>query len=263
MNLLDILASVTSTGATIPDGWGQGRATYGGLVAALMQTHLEQTTLQGRPLRSASIHFIGPAASGEVQFSSELIRSGKSSLQAQCRMLQDGKTVAMLTATCGEARASEVMVPRSIAPSITAPETGQAMPNLPGLVPDFTRRFDFRWVSGGLPFTSSKTADVSGWVRLKECLPEGTLLTPAIIMAYVDAWPPTTLQMFTRPAPISTMTWTLDCEVLAEAIAADGWWQYEAQTLSCGDGYTVARSQLWSASGQLVASSQQHVAGFL
>lgn len=263
MNLLAILASVTHTNAQIPTGWGQGRATYGGLVAALMQTHLERTTLQGRPLRSASIHFIGPAAPGEVQLASELIRSGKSSLQAQCRLLQDGKTVAMLTATCGESRPSEIHVPASMAPSSVAAEAGQAMPDIPGLVPDFMQRFDIRWGGGNMPFTGSKTADISGWVRLRERLPAGTVLTPAIIMAYVDAWPPTTLQMFSRPAPVSTMTWTLDCEVLAEPIAADGWWQYEAQTLSSGNGYTVARSQLWSASGQLVASSQQHVAGFL
>ncbi|MEO6698471.1 MAG: thioesterase family protein [Paraperlucidibaca sp.] len=263
MNLLDILASVTDTSAQIPEGWGQGRATYGGLVAALMQRHLERSTLQGRSLRSASIHFIGPAAPGTAQLDSELIRSGKSSLQAQCRMRQDGKVVALLTATCGEARTSEVHVSASAAPAIALPETGQAMPDLAGLVPEFTRRFDFRWTSGNLPFTGSTSADISGWVRLRERLPADTQLTPAIIMAYIDAWPPTTLQKFTRPAPISTMTWTLDCPVMAEPIAADGWWQYEAQTLSCGDGYTVARSQLWSATGQLVASSQQHVAGFL
>lgn len=263
MNLLDILATVTDTSAHVPTGWGQGRATYGGLVAALMQTHLERTTLQGRPLRSASIQFIGPVAPGEVQFASELIRSGKSSLQAQCRLLQDGKTLAMLTATCGESRASEIHVAANPAPAAPSPEVGQAMPDIPGLVPDFMQRFDIRWSGGSLPFCGSKTADISGWVRLRERPAPGTVLTPAIIMAYVDAWPPTTLQMFTRPAPVSTMTWTLDCEVLAQPIAADGWWQYEAQTLSSADGYTVARSQLWSASGQLVASSQQHVAGFL
>lgn len=263
MNLLDILATVDDASAHVPEGWGQGRATYGGLVAALMQTHLERTTLQGRPLRSASIHFIGPVAPGEVQFSSELIRSGKSSLQAQCRLLQGGKTLAMLTATCGESRASEIIVPASLAPASIGPDKGQAMPDLPGLVPDFMQRFDIRWGVGGLPFTRAASADISGWVQLREAMPANTLLTPAIIMAYVDAWPPTTLQMFSRPAPVSTMTWTLDCEVLAEPITADGWWQYEAQTLSSGDGYTVARSQLWSASGQLVASSQQHVAGFL
>lgn len=263
MDLLDILATVTDTGATIPDGWGQGRATYGGLVAAIMQTHLARTTLQGRPLRSASIHFVGPAASGEVMLDSELIRSGKSSLQAHCRLRQDGKIVAMLTATCGESRVSEISVNATMAPAIAGPELGQAMPDIAGLVPDFTRRFDFRWSSGQLPFTGSSSADISGWMRLKAPLPAGTRLTPAIIMAYVDAWPPTTLQKFTRPAPISTMTWTLDCEVLAAPISADGWWHYEAQTLSCGDGYTIARSQLWSASGQLVASSQQHIAGFL
>jgi acyl-CoA thioesterase len=263
MNLLDILATVTDAGAHIPEGWGQGRATYGGLVAALMHRHLELTTLQGRTLRSASIHFIGPAAPGEVQLISELIRSGKSSLQAQCRMRQDGKIVAILTATCGESRTSEIHLKASAAPAIALPETGQAMPDLPGLVPEFTRRFDFRWTSGNLPFTGSASSDIGGWIRLKEELPVGTMLAPAIIMAYIDAWPPTTLQKFTRPAPISTMTWTLDCEVMAEAIAATGWWQYEAHTLSCGDGYTIARSQLWSATGQLVASSQQHVAGFL
>ena len=110
-------ADVCRQSIAIPAGWGQGRAAYGGLVAALLQTHLQQQQGEGRPLRAAHIAFIGPATVGDAVLESRLLRAGKSALQAEVRLLQDNAVVATLQASFGADRASQLNEP---APSRSA-----------------------------------------------------------------------------------------------------------------------------------------------
>ncbi len=245
--------------AVIPPGWGQGRATFGGLVAALMQQHLDNSIGGGRTLRSASITFVGPAAAGEITLRSELIRRGKSVLQAECRAWQGGQVVAMLVACFGAARDSRLAIPAAAAPTFRAPEDCQALPWIPGVVPDFTQQFDFRWHQGDLPFSRGERADIGGWVRLRTPVER---ISPAMVMALVDAWPPTVIGMFDSPAPVSTLSWSMEFLSPTQAIPHDGWWQYLADTDTARDGYVHAHSSLWSPGGELVAISRQTVTVF-
>lgn len=258
--LHDILASVGSAGADIPAGWAQGRATFGGLVAALMQTHLEQTVAAGRPLRSAAISFVGPAASGPISLRSELIRSGKSALQAECRALQGDQVVAILLAGFGQARESRIGVAAPAAPTFKSVADSPRLPWLPGVTPEFTQHFEFAWSHGDLPFTGGSKGDIGGWVRLRESA--GLATGAALLMALVDAWPPAPVPLFQGPAPASTMTWTLDLPPLAPLAQPGDWWQYEARTVTAAEGYAVTRASLWTSDGTLAAVSQQHVAIF-
>lgn len=265
MSLQAILDSLTSPSdpleatAVIPPGWGQGRATFGGLVAALMQHHLERSISGDRVLRSASIIFVGPVAAGEVTLRSELIRSGKSVLQAECRALQNGQVVGMLLACFGGARESRLAIQAPAAPQFRPPQDCTALPWIPGVTPDFTQQFEMRWNQGDLPFTGGERADIGGWVRLREPVAN---ITAAVVMALVDAWPPTVLGMFKTPAPISTLSWSLEFLAPAHAVAGDGWWQYLADTDTARDGYVHAHSSLWSPAGELVAINRQTVTVF-
>lgn len=258
--LHDILTSVSADAADIPAGWAQGRATFGGLVAALMQTHLEQTVAAGRPLRSAAISFVGPAASGPVSLHSTLIRSGKSALQAECRAVQGDQVVAILLAGFGQARESRIGVAAAPAPAFKSVDDSPRLPWLPGITPEFTQHFEFAWSHGDLPFTGSSKGEIGGWVRLREAA--GLTTGAALIMALVDAWPPAPVPLYQGPAPASTMTWTLDLPPLDQQAQAGDWWQYEARTVAAAEGYAVTRASLWTSGGVLAAVSQQHVAIF-
>lgn len=258
MSLHSILSGVSDR-ADIPAGWGQGRATYGGLVAALMQTALERQVSGDRPLRSATISFVGPLTTGEVSLQAELIRSGKSTLQAECRASQDGRTGAIMLACFGAGRSSELQVAHAAAPAMKAPEDCLQLPWIPGLTPEFTQQVELRWSQGGLPFSGHDSADIAGWVRLKDS-PE--TLTPALVMALVDAWPPAVVARLKGPAPLSTMTWAMEYLAPVQPFARDGWWPYVAETVHAGEGYAQIRSSLWTPAGELAALGQQSVAIF-
>lgn len=260
MSLQDILNQVGNADQVeIPAGWGQGRATFGGLIAALMQTHLENTLAGVRPLRSATIALISPASPGPLTLKSELIRQGKSVLQAECRAIQGEHTIAILLATFGDSRTSLLQVDATPAPIFKAPGEGVELPYIPGVVPEFTQKFQFSWTESGLPFTGQGSGTMGGWVRLRECSGPANA---ALLLAMVDAWPPAVLPMFNHPAPISTMTWTM--EFVASDIEQGGedWWQYLAETDYAAEGYAHIQSKLWSADGRLVALSRQTVATF-
>ncbi len=254
-------SSVCRQTIVIPAGWGQGRAAYGGLVAALLQTHLQQGQGEGRPLRAAHIAFIGPATVGDAILESRLLRAGKSALQAEVRLLQGDAVVATLQASFGADRASQLNEAAPARPAMKDPAACPALPYIAGLTPEFTQHFDLRWSEGGLPFSGHASANMKGWIRLRETEDAGAI-DPALVLALVDAWPPSVVARCSGPANRSTMTWAVGYRPVSEAISADGWWAYQADTLSSGDGYAHIRSTLWTPGGEAIAFSQQTVAVF-
>jgi acyl-CoA thioesterase len=79
MNFHDIIASVSPAGdVQVPEGWTQGRALFGGLLAALMFRALEQQVGRDVPLRSLTMSFVAPATQGPLHCEAEILRRGKS-----------------------------------------------------------------------------------------------------------------------------------------------------------------------------------------
>ncbi|GAC1369662.1 MAG: thioesterase family protein [Aquirhabdus sp.] len=248
---------------TIPVGWGQGRATYGGLVAGLLCSRLIAAlgdVGQERMLRSATVSFIGAVAVGDVTMKTEVFRSGKSVTQAEARLIQNGEVLAVLLASFGSGRASAVKVPtRRIAPDFKKPDDIPSFPYLEGIMPEFFQQTDLRWAKGGTPFSGSEKPDFGGWMRWRDTF---SSMTTAHLFALIDAWPPSILPMLKVVAPASTLCWTV--EFLAESVGknSDSWWQYEVTTDSAKSGYGHAEAHIWDDNGNLVAISRQTVTVF-
>lgn len=257
MTFDEILAQVTDSAAQIPEGWGQGRACFGGLVAAVLYAPLGRL-INDRPVRSITVSFVGPVAPGPVTLETEILRTGKSVTQAQSRLRQNGETLAVMLASFGKARSSEISVPSAVAPKAKRPEEGMPMPRVKGLVPDFTFHFDFRWVEGDAPFSRSDRGLIGGWVRFAEPTQHNGV---ASLLALVDAWPPAVLPMYSRPAPGSSLTWTI--EFLQDGPFTGEWWQYRADTEYASEGYCHAAANLWNDRGEMVAISRQTVTVFI
>lgn len=249
----------TSSQIEIAESWGQGRATFGGLVAALLYQHLRQLVGKQPPIRSLSFSFVAPAVAGVASLEGSILRKGKSAVQAEGRMVQNGQVVAVVLASFGAARESSIIVPAMTAPVIKSPEQGTALPYIPGMTPEFTRHFNLHWSEGALPFHAVDSGDMAGWMRFAH---EQDPCSPAHLLALVDAWPPSVLQMFKTVAPISSLTWTIEFIKDTLAWQNNDWWQYEATTDSSGDGYAHIQAKIWDQTGQLVALSRQVVAVF-
>jgi acyl-CoA thioesterase len=255
--------SYAQSTVTIPSGWAQGRATFGGLVAGLLYSRLIAVLGdlgKDRVLRSATVSFIGAVAVGEIELKTEIFRSGKSVTQAEARLIQNGEVQAVLLASFGVARESTINVQSLYkAPEYKQPAEIPAFPYQEGLVPEFFQQIDLRWATGKTPFTGSDKPDFGGWMRWKDSF---TNMTTAHLFALIDAWPPSVLPMFKKFAPASSLCWTL--ELLAEPTgkSSDSWWQYEVITDHAKSGYGHAEAHIWDDEGQLIAISRQTVTVF-
>ncbi len=255
MTFDDVLATVDGMGnGMLPEGWGQGRALFGGLVGAVLFDHLDKTVAKDRVLRSFSLSFVAPAAPGPVSLHSDVFREGKSVMQAMVTARQEGAVVAAMMASFGAARHSSVTIAVPGAPDMPAPADSLLMPLIKGVTPDFLEHFDIRYATGKPPFCGSEEANFSGYMGFR-CAPQR--MSTAALIALVDTWPPSVLSMLRTPAPASSLTWTMELLDDPATRPSDSLWQYQVHTDQCSDGYGQSQATIWDAEGKAVALSRQ------
>ncbi len=113
MNFSELIQAVRRdpSSVVVPASWGQGRATFGGLVVALAYEAMLAVVEAGRPLRSIGVSFVGPLAPEQpASFSARLLREGKAVSQVQVEVRQGEQVVTLVQASFGVARASAVQV---------------------------------------------------------------------------------------------------------------------------------------------------------
>jgi acyl-CoA thioesterase len=250
-------------GAEVPEGWGQGRATYGGLLAALGYRAARLCGEHDRAPRALLMSFVGPVAPGRVDLGVELLRTGRAASQYLVRIAQDGDARVVLQAVFGNARDSTVDAPSPPRPTAVAPDARPEFPYIAGVTPEFTRHFEYRWTTGAVPFSGTDSRTLAGWCRFRA--PEPTLDPVELALALTDAWPVPVLPMLRRVAPASTLTWNLEIVPPPAAAAPPdptGWWYYEAHADAARDGYVQAGARLWTPDGDLAVTSRQLVALF-
>ncbi len=258
MSIDVLLDGISGEEVVIPDGWTQGRAVFGGLVAALMFREL-QSAIADRPVRSVSVSFIAPVTTGSVTLQTEIFRQGRYVTQAECRLVQDGQVMAVMLGSFGQDRASAVQVAPGIVPLMQDPETGLMMPRLPGVTPEFVQHFDYSWTSPHLPLSGADKGEIHGWVRFSAPVNSHD---HAHLLALIDAWPPSVLPLLTTVARSSSLTWSVEFVGPAEAAGGQPWWGYQATTDVAKDGYASSHASFFNASGELLAISRQVMAVF-
>ncbi|WP_339531931.1 acyl-CoA thioesterase [Pseudomonas mucidolens] len=264
MRFSDLLDAVRRNplDVSVPPEWAQGRATFGGLVAALQYEALRAQVPDDRPLRSLAITFVGPVAPDvSASYQVEVLREGKAVSQLLGRVVQNAEVMTLVQASFGASRASEIDVEALPAPPFKHWDECQELPYIKGVTPEFMRHLAMRWSVGGLPFTGNKSRDMGGWVRLRGDVKEEPL-TEAHILALVDAWPPALLPHLNRPAPGSTLTWTIEFIQPLQSLSTLDWCQYHVEIEHARDGYGHAAAALWGPDGQLIAISRQTVVVF-
>lgn len=273
MSLTTMLESAAHGGTVdVEEGWTQGRAIYGGLTGALLLAAMKGKlrALAGStgspvvvpPLRSLTVSFVGPAATGPVEVEAEVLRVGSNVIQCQATVRQEGTIVATALAAFGRHRESSISVP----PAHSMPELGdpaaiEPFPYIEDLTPEFYRFVELRQVGGQIPFSGAEAADLSGWTALRE-MPERFEEEHLVLLT--DAWPPAPIQMLDGFAPGSSLTWTLElvAEVGPDVVPADADLAYAATTDAARDGYAHTHAMVWRPDGELLAISRQTITIF-
>ena len=160
MQFCELVAAVRNTplDVTIPADWGQGRASFGGLLVALQYEAMRAHVPVERALRSLAVSFVGPvAADVPVRFEVEVLREGKAVSQVLGRVVQDGQVMTLVQGSFGAARESVANVDGLPAPEMKAPEDCPLLPYIKGVTPEFMRHVALRWAVGGLPFSGNQS----------------------------------------------------------------------------------------------------------
>jgi acyl-CoA hydrolase len=242
-----------STG-TVDQTWMQGRGAFGGVVAGLAVRALEHHV--SRPLRSLDGAFLGPLiADTQSRVEVEVLREGRSVTFATARVRQGDRLVARFTGVFGEARPSGIQVP--VRPTGAQPPRikSHSFEHVPG-VPAFIQHLDIAYAGPHLPFTGQTEPGVACWCRFRE-----PATGAAGLVALADAPPPAVLPMLQKPAPASTVRWSVT--LLGEprdAHAGDFW--YRSTCIHAADGYATIEGHLYTADGLPVAWMEQLVAVF-
>ena len=122
--------------------------------------------------------------------------------------------------------------------------------------PAFFHRYDVRQFVGR-PFKANPTTDSRAWVKDAD----GRPLDWVSLAAHADAPLPRIFLVTTRPSAIATMTMSVYFHATAEAFAEAGgdFILVEAECRAGHDGFHDQTARLWTASGRLLATSEQLV----
>ena len=132
------LAKTTNT-VTVDNTWSQGRSVFGGLAAAMVLTYIEtQTGLKDCDLRTVNVHFCGAAVEGEAcELKYKVLSEGRSVIQIEGQLLQDGAIKTQIIACFSRARLSGVNLTPAPLVFTNSPEDGIKLPFIKGVAPGF------------------------------------------------------------------------------------------------------------------------------
>lgn len=245
-------------GASIPEGWRQGRTVYGGLTSGLLLAATQKAFPDLPPLRSAQINFIGPVTEDPV-ITPVLLRQGRNVTSVRADMHCAEAVVATCVFNFGGTRDSHVSASLP-APDAPNPDSCEAFTpqQAEKFVPVFFLRFETKLLAGGRPVSGASDGYVRCWSRHQDpASREG----PISFLTIGDVLPPAATPTFKQVGPVSSMNWQLN--ILADITTTDGWWHVETRQTAARDGYSSQVMRYWNTDGVLVAEGLQSVAVFV
>lgn len=243
----------------VTEDWTQGRTAFGGLQAAMALTAMRKLVPAHIPLRVLQVTFIGPVVVGDVAVHARVLRTGKSVTHAEARLVSGDDTGCLVIGVFGSERESILSINNTRYPEVASADSLKNMPLFPGITPRFLEHCALRWARSTPPFSGAKEAHSGIYIRLDE-----PITSEAHMAALCDIIPTPALSMLKKPAPASSLTWTL--ELLRtdyhETSAEPGWWLMDAEVTSGAGGYLSQTALLWDAQQRPIALSRQTVTAF-
>ncbi len=259
-SLDQLLSSSTVADGTftfaVPPGFGQGRATFGGLVlGAVVRAMAGVCADDARRLRSLHAQLIGAPAVGVTSITARVLKATSSVTTVVAELCQAGVPQTHAVAVFAKSRPVQQQWQLLAMPS--APPWADVEPaNLDNpFAPEFTRNFEFRPVSGW-PFSGAE-ARTLGYVRpLVRC----NVRDDAWLTALIDAWWLAAFVSFEAPRPAATLTFAAEYHGSAQDLDLDAPLLHRGDAIVLSDGYATETRELWATNGRLLATNRQIVA---
>ena len=238
----------------VPAGWYQGRGAYGGLVFGAITRALMATEEDpGRFLRYLTAVLAAPVEKGEAMIETRTVRRGSGVTVFEATVIQNGQAAATATAIFGKTRSDDRRWTSLAAPETVSWKDVDIFPLGAPMAPEFTQYFEFRNM-GPLPFSLAKDPSAAGFLRPHRI--PSAIGAPEIV-AYADAWWPSTLAIDAAPRPTATIAYTIQLFEPKSPIPPDLPLRYRAKAVAAQDGYVLEVRELWTLTGELVAINEQ------
>lgn len=251
-----------STTFEVTEDWLQGRTSFGGLVSAYAAQAMRDVAGKAWPaevsLRALQASFVAPVGPGKVEVAVRTLREGKNVRQVQAEVRQNGETCSIMLGVFATARSSVLPPVQPVRPPpVKAVEELRSVPFMPGIAPNFLQHVETRWAEGGLPFSGQGGTRLSIHMRLRERDP-AIVSDEVLAVLMADVTPTPVIGQFTKPVPMSTVSWALELRPLA-ADPGDGWWRADTDAVVVDGGYVNQAGRLWAPDGSLAALAYQVV----
>jgi len=246
------------TGATHP-AYANMVGPYGGVTtAAMLNAGLQHPERLGDPI-AMTVNFAAPLADGAFEIEARPVRTNRSTQHWTFQLRQSGDVAVTATAVFATRRetwsATEAVAPADM-PAAAALERMPAT----GAGPQWPRRYDMRFPPGEamrLDGIEQAQARSRLWVRDDPPRP----LDFAALASLCDCFFPRIYIRRGRPVPIGTVSMTTFFHADAAQLAEQGGRHVlgVARALTYRNGYFDQSAEVWSDSGQLMASTHQMV----
>jgi hypothetical protein len=239
---------------TIHEGWGQGRATFGGLVVgACVRSMQERQPDPKRALRSISAQLLGAPRPGEVVIRLRLLRASGTVTTWCADLEQEGQVLSHVVAVFGLERSVALRWNHLAMPA--APDWRSLEPlQMEGFAPEFTNHFEFRNV-GAIPYTGSRAPSV-GFIRPRApCL----VRDGAWLSCMVDCWWLAVAPALEEQRPAATMTLNADFHATMEGLDSEAPVLHRGESLVLTAGYSSETRTLWGSDGRLLVTATELV----
>ncbi len=241
--------------ARVDESWLQGRAIFGGMVAALCNEAMRRLVPHTRPVRAVEVTFAGPAVPGEVRLEAQILRIGKAVTIAQGRASSEGQIVAQTTGIYGDSRSSALHYGPTAAADVPRVDTLRDVDMTRPGRSAFSRHFGMRWAQGASSFSGSSISTSKAYVRHAG----SGVFTESHLIALCDSIPSPSLQMLKTPAPASSLIWTLEFVRPHFEFPIDAWWRLDTSADAAHDGYVNQSGMIVNPDGEVAAFSRQLV----
>lgn len=243
------------TGRTHP-AYGNMVGPFGGIIgAALLNAIMQHPRRLGDPV-SLTVHFAAPIADGGFSVHARAVRTNRSTQHWYVELIQDEGVAAFATVVTAVRRDTwhtlDAVFPTAPAAASLAPA-----PAIPRAA--WTAGYEMRFVDGlpGAPGSSSDSSESLLWIRDQPPRPLDFLSLSAIC----DAFFPRIFVRRPQWVPIGTVALTTYFHADAGQLAAQGSAPVlgRARALNFRKGYFDQTAEIWSAAGDLLATTHQVV----
>jgi acyl-CoA thioesterase len=242
----------------VTDDWAQGRATFGGLVAAIGNEAMRRLVAPDRPLRSLQTTFVGPAPVGQWTLAPSVLRVGKAVTLARCDIIDQGQIAATLVAVYGASRASNVLVKPTAGPIERGLDVLSDVRFDAEFAPGFLQHFAIRWSDGARPFSGSAKSNSKAYVRHRDA----ASFSESHLVGVVDCISSPAMQMFKERAQASSLVWMLEIFEHDFPFTNEQYWRLDTQIDAAVDGYVNQTTLVIDPNTRPVALSRQLFAVF-